>query len=134
MAKHNEIGQIGESLASKYVENKGFFVIDRNYRKKWGELDIIAEKDGVIHFIEVKTVSRRSYGEKGRFEQEINNYRPEDNMHPWKLQRLRRAIQTYLLEKYRSKEPPWQFDLACVFLDQGRRVAKMRFMENLILW
>jgi putative endonuclease len=131
MAKHNEIGAMGEKVVAKYLENKGFFVTDRNYRKKWGELDIISQKNEVLHFIEVKTVSRKSYG--GKFEQEINNYRPEDNMHPWKIQRLRRVIQTYLLEKYRSKDPVWQFDLACVFLDQERRVAKVRFMENIIL-
>jgi putative endonuclease len=131
MAKHNETGAIGENIATKYVEDKGFFVIDRNYRKKWGELDIISQKDGILHFVEVKTVSRKSYG--GKFEQEINNYRPEDNMHPWKIKRLQRAIQTYLLEKYKKEEPEWQFDLACVFLDQERRVAKVRFMENIIL-
>lgn len=131
MARHNEIGATGESLATKYLENKGFSVIDRNYRKKWGELDIIVQKDECLHFVEVKTVSRRSFG--GKFEQEINNYRPEDNMHPWKLKRLQRAIQTYLLEKYRSKEPLWQFDLICVFLDQEKRVAKVRLIENLIL-
>jgi putative endonuclease len=131
MAKHNEIGAMGESIATKYLEKKGFLVIDRNYRRKWGELDIIAQKDGLVHFVEVKTVSRKSFG--GHFEQEINNYRPEDNMHSWKLKRLRRATQTYLLEKYKASEPSWQFDLACVFLDQERRVAKVRFIENLIL-
>jgi putative endonuclease len=130
MAKHNETGSTGERVAAKYLENKGFFIIDRNYRKKWGELDIIAQKDNVLHFVEVKTVSRKSYG--GKFEQEVNNYRPEDNMHPWKLQRLRRALQTYLLEKYKT-DPVWQFDLACVFLDQEKRVAKVKFIENLIL-
>lgn len=131
MAKHNETGATGESVVAKYLENKGFLVLDRNYKRKWGELDIIAQKDGVLHFVEVKTVSRPSFG--GHFTQEVNTYRPEDNMHPWKLKRLQRALQTYLLEKYRSKEPPWQFDLACVFLDQEKKVAKIRFMENLIL-
>jgi len=131
MAKHNETGAIGEDIASKYLENKGYFVIDRNYRKKWGELDIIVQKNNILHFIEVKTVSRRSYN--GKFEEEINNYRPEDNMHPWKLQRLRRAIQTYLLEKYKNNVPEWRFDLICVFLDQVRRVAKVRLMEDIIL-
>jgi len=130
MAKHNETGEIGEGIASNFLAKKGYNLICRNYRRKWGEIDIIMEKDKVLHFIEVKTVSRRSYG--GRFEQEINNYRPEDNMHPWKLKRLQRAAQTYLLEKYKS-DPIWQFDLACVFLDQERRVAKVRFMENIIL-
>jgi len=131
MARHNQTGQVGETVASNFLTKKGFEIICRNYRKKWGELDIIAEKDKVLHFVEVKTVSRESFG--GHFGQEINNYRPEDNMHPWKIQRLRRAIQTYLLEKYRALVPPWQFDLACVFLDQERRVAKVRFMENIIL-
>ena len=131
MAKHNETGEIGENIATRYFENKGSLVLDRNYRKKWGELDIVAQKDGVLHFIEVKTVSKRSFGDK--FKEEINSYRPEDNMHPWKLQRLRRAVQTYLLEKYKKDDPPWQFDLICVFLDQERRVAKVRLIENLIL-
>lgn len=130
MAKHNQTGEIGENITATFLAKKGFSVICRNYRKKWGEIDIVAEKDKVLHFVEVKTVSRKSYG--GKFEQEINNYRPEDNMHPWKQKRLRRAIQTYLLEKYRE-DPAWQFDLACVFLDQERRVAKVRFMENIIL-
>lgn len=137
MAKHNEIGAIGEGIAAKYLEKKGFFIIDRNYRKKWGELDIVCKKEGIIHFVEVKTVSRRSFG--GHFEQEINNYRPEDNMHPWKIQRLQRAMQTYLLQpKVKSLnevsgEVEWQFDLACVFLDQEKRVAKIKLIENLIL-
>ena len=131
MAQHNETGKIGEGVAAKFLEKKGFRVIERNYNRKWGELDIVAIKDNLVHFVEVKTVSRKSYG--GHFEQEVNNYRPEDNMHPWKLQRLRRAIQTYLLEKYRSSDPEWQFDLACVFLDHEKRVAKVKFIENLII-
>lgn len=142
MAKHNQTGAIGENIAVNFLAKKGFSVICRNYRKKWGEIDIVAEKDRVIHFVEVKTVSRKSFG--GHFEQEINNYRPEDNMHPWKLKRLQRAVQTYLLEKYppsrkategqdKTSEPLWQFDLACVFLDQEKRVAKIKFIENIIL-
>ncbi len=131
MAKHNKTGEIGEDIVTNFLIRKGFKVICRNYRKKWGEIDIIAEKDKVLYFVEVKTVSRKSFG--GHFEQGINNYRPEDNMHPWKLKRLRRAIQTYLLEKYKKEEPEWQFDLVCVFLDQEKRVAKVKFIKNLIL-
>jgi putative endonuclease len=140
MAKHNEIGAVGERIAANWLEKKGFLVVCRNYRKKWGELDIVAEKDKMVHFVEVKTVSRQSFG--GSFSQKVNDYRPEDNMHPWKLQRLRRAIQTYLLENNRKLShsaeamrdgPEWQFHLICVFLDQTQRVAKVKFIENLIL-
>lgn len=131
VAKHNEIGKKGEDIASNFLIKKGFNIICRNYRKKWGELDIVALKDKKVHFIEVKTVSRTSFG--GHFEQEINHYKPEDNMHPWKIQRLGRAIQTFLLEKYKEKEPEWQLDLYCVFLDMERRVAKIRVIQNIIL-
>ena len=98
MAKHNKIGEVGETIASNFLTRKGFLVVTRNYRKKWGEIDIVAQKDNKLHFVEVKTVSRKSFN--GKFPKETNNYRAEDNMHPWKQQRLSRAIQTYLLGKY----------------------------------
>ena len=131
MAKHNEIGKKGEEITAKYLENKGFLISCRNYRRKWGEIDIIAEKDSIVHFVEVKTVSRKSYGD--HFEQGINNYRPEDNIHPWKLKRLGRAIQTYILEKWKNSNPKWQFDLVCVFLDMEKRVAKVKLLENIVI-
>jgi len=130
MAKHNETGVIGEGIATKYLENKGYLIIDRNYRKKWGELDIVAEKNGIIHFVEVKTVSKKSFGEK--FSEEIDRYRPEDNMHPWKLKRLSRAIQTYILEKYKKTDPQWQFDLICVFLNQERKIILI-FQREMVI-
>lgn len=138
MAKHNETGKIGEQIASNFLAKKGYEIVCRNYNRKWGELDIVAQKDNLLHFVEVKTVSRTSHD--GKFGTEINAYRPEDNVHPWKLKRLQRAIQTYLLESHSAKasrdkkpDPEWQFDLACVFLDMDKRVAKVRFMENIIL-
>src|SRR3990167_9683841 len=124
MAKHNKIGEVGETIASNFLVRKGFFILDRNYRKKWGEIDIIAQKDKKLYFVEVKTVSRKSFD--GKFPKENGNYRPEDNMHPWKQQRLVRAIQTYLLSKYKSGEPAWQLDLATVTLDPEKRVAKIK--------
>ncbi len=131
MAKHNEVGKKGEDIASNFALKNGFNIVCRNYRKKWGEIDIVAVKDNKVHFIEVKSVSRSSFG--GHFEQEINNYKPEDNMHPWKIKRLGRAVQTFLLEQYKEREPEWQLDLYCVFLDMERRVAKIRVIQNIIL-
>jgi Holliday junction resolvase-like predicted endonuclease len=63
-----QTGDIGEEVACKYLENKGFSVMERNYLRKWGEIDIIAQKDinGAkrLYFIEVKTVSRESSVER----------------------------------------------------------------------
>ena len=50
-----ELGQFCEKAVAYYLEKKGYRIVRRNYRIKGGELDIIAEKDGVIAFVEVKT-------------------------------------------------------------------------------
>ena len=126
-----KVGRIGEDTACKFLVKQGFSVIERNYLKKWGEIDIIAEKSGAIHFVEVKTVSRENVKDVSR--ETLDEYnRPEDNVHPWKVKRLSRVIQTYLLEK-RGKDKEWQFDILAVFLDLKNKEAKIRFTENVIL-
>ena len=52
-----KIGDIGENIACMFLVKRGFKVIGRNYLKKWGEIDIIAEKQGILHFVEVKSVT-----------------------------------------------------------------------------
>lgn len=113
----------------------GFGVIKRNYLQKCGEIDIICQKQGKIHFIEVKSVSREILEDVSR---ENTGYRPEDNMHPWKLQRLSRTIQTYLLEKDvslagQADETDWQFDLITVYIDIKRKATKIYLLEDMIL-
>jgi putative endonuclease len=107
----------------------GFSVIERNYTKKWGEIDIIAEKDTTIHFIEVKSVSRSNLDMVSR--ETLDEYHPEDNMHPWKLKRLNRVIQTYLLSK--NREEGWQVDLVVVFLDLKNKKARIKVVNDIIL-
>ena len=55
--QRKEVGRIGEGIATQFLERKGFRVVARNYRKPWGEIDIIAEKGGIVRFVEVKAVS-----------------------------------------------------------------------------
>ena len=123
-----EVGKVGESICCEYVEKRGFRVVDRNYRRKWGEIDVIAKKGGKLYFIEVKSVSCENLDDVG---ENLDKYRPEDNMHPWKLQRLSRAIQTYLLEK--DSEEEWQFDVATVYLDHTSRKARIHYISDVIL-
>jgi len=49
-----KIGDIGEEVVCKYLETKGFRVLERNYLRKWGEIDIVAEKDQLLSFIDQK--------------------------------------------------------------------------------
>jgi putative endonuclease len=115
-----KMGDMGENIACDFLVKKGFEVIEKNYLRKWGELDIIAKKGSVVHFVEVKTVTHGTFG-----------YRPEDNLHPWKLKRLSRAIQTYLLEK--NIESNWQFDVITVKMDMKARKARVELIEDVIL-
>ncbi len=126
-SKTQKTGEIGENMAVKFLMKRGFEILDRNYTQKWGEIDIIAEKDGMLHFIEVKSVSRMP------LDDEIDQYNPEDNMHPWKLKRLSRTIQTYLLSHPKHEEKEWQFDLLVVFLDLKDKKAKIKVVNDIVL-
>src|SRR3990167_6199241 len=103
-----KIGDIGEGVTSKYLISKGYVILERNYWKPWGEIDIIVEKDRILIFVEVKSVSRKTPSlSKGESE-----YRPEENFHPTKLKRLHRAIQTYLMDHKIPEHRMWQIALA----------------------
>ncbi len=56
------VGNSGEVIASKYLENKGYFIIENNYLKPFGEIDIIGYDSDVLVFFEVKTRATRTYG------------------------------------------------------------------------
>lgn len=123
------IGQIGEEKASEFLKKHGFTILDRNYRKKWGEIDVIAQKADNLHFFEVKTVSRRTLPSSNNDE-----YLAEENIHPWKMQRLSRAVQTYLLEKRVSDDLDWQIDGLTVYLEKGsNKVMKIEIIEDILV-
>jgi putative endonuclease len=115
-----KIGNIGENIACKFLEGKGYKIIEKNYWKPWGEIDIVAEKSNILKFIEVKSVSRATV-------------RPEENMHPGKVRRLHRAIQTYMLDRRVSENKDWQIDLVCVLLDFNTKKARVELLENIVL-
>ena len=140
MARHNEIGKLGEDIATKFVKNKGFIVLERNYRKKWGEIDIIAKKDSLLHFIEVKSVSRENFNlfphKKEKMASNSANdeaqYNPLENLHPQKLKRLSRVTQSYVIEKC-SDEQEWEFNVITIIIDTTRKTAECKLIEDILL-
>ena len=130
-SKTQKIGEIGENLAVRFLMKHGYLVLNRNYTKKWGEIDIVAEKENRLHFIEVKSVSRETLKDINK--KTLDDYRPEDNMHPWKLQRLSRTIQTYLLSEKVPDEKEWQVDLLVVFLAEKEKKARIKVVKDIIL-
>jgi putative endonuclease len=129
-SEKQKIGEIGENVAVKFLVKHNFSIIERNYTKKWGELDIIAEKDKKIYFVEVKSISKKNLDIVTR--ETLDLYRPEENMHRWKLKRLSRIIQTYLISK-RLDAREWQVDLLVVFLDIENKKAKVKVFRDIIL-
>lgn len=122
MINNNDIGRLGEDLACRYLENKGFHVKTRNYRRIFGELDIVAEKKSKIHFVEVKAL-----------EGENTLFKPEDAVNYRKQIRLKRAIKGFLREFHVSDETEWVFDIIAVLINTEKKTAKVRFLENMIL-
>ncbi len=125
------IGTLGESLACKYLENKGFSIKNRNYRKFYGEIDIIAEKGSEILFVEVKSVTRENIS-RVTSDKQKDNYRPEDNLHPAKLKRLYKTISTYLSEN-RLGNREWRLDALIVYIDTASKKARIERIENILL-
>ena len=121
---HLKIGEQGEYFAVKHYVKRGFKILKRNYQKKWGEIDIIAKKNNILYFIEVKSVSH---------ETDFDNFLPEENVRQFKKERLKRTINTYLIEKKVSCETDFQIDVAAVYLNNQTGKSKIRVLEDVIL-
>lgn len=122
-----EVGAIGEKVASEFLRRKGFQVIEMNYRKPWGEIDIIAIKENVVRFVEVKSVSRESILTISR---ENNDHRPEELVHQHKLQKVARTAEMYMNDKRDDRD--YQIDVVGVFLDMASRKARCRLFEQVL--
>ena len=125
-SKTSQTGAIGEEVACVFLQRKGFKIIERNYRKPWGEIDIIAEKNGEARFIEVKAVS----AELNQFSRESNSYRPEEQIHPAKLKKIARTAQLYMANREDDRE--YQIDAVGVILDPITRKAQCRLFEQIL--
>jgi len=133
ITEKRKIGDLGENLACKFLKKEGLKIVERNYWKKWGEIDIVAfdKKVDKLHFIEVKTVSCE--GVREGVTAKMEDYQVENNIHLWKLERLTRVFQTYLLEKHSLGEKEWQFDVVIVFLDVKDKISRIKYLKDIII-
>ncbi len=121
-----KIGEIGEEIACKYLINKGFTVIERNFTRKAGEIDIVAKKGNEIHFFEVKSVSRETPTNTVSHE----TFRPEENMTYAKMKKLSRVTQIYFAQRPEFREMDFFWNIIAVELDQNTRKAQVRMIEK----
>ena len=118
MTKKFVLGQKGEELAWKFLERKGYALLERNVRSKVGELDLVCRDRGWIVFVEVKTRVSNEFG------------RPEESVTPWKLTKLSRAGQRYLLTVDKGNAS-WRIDVIAV--DLTKQPPSFEHFQNVTL-
>lgn len=112
----NKSGLWGETYAARYLRDNGYEIIAGNYRCRMGEIDIIAEKEGIISFVEVKTRNENPM------------YRPMEAVDSGKQKRLTAAAEYYMLEI--KDEVRSQFDVIEVTLDENFRPISINHIKN----
>lgn len=124
----NPTAKLGEDLACEYLERKGYKIIERNFRKKYQEIDIIAlqapprgalpRRDSTLVFIEVKTRRSTSYGS------------PFESIAPWKVKNLVRLAQFY--KQLHPRLPDFmRIDAIGVTLSYDNKLEKLEHLENI---
>ncbi len=113
-----DLGSVGEEVAARFLESKGFKILFKNWTCRWGEIDVIAQDGKVLVFVEVKSRSG------GRFESGYGalNYT--------KKKRLLRAIHKFLLE-HNLWEVSWRLDAVCVTEIFGE--TEIHHYENILV-
>jgi len=120
-------GRVGEEAAEEFLRKKGYQILERNFRTKFGEIDIIAKQHlrgersshlgGVLIFVEVKTKSGEEFGE------------PWEMVDERKVGQVRRMAELYLMKK-RLGEAACRIDVVGVWLDIEGEVEKIEHWEN----
>ncbi len=127
----SDVGNLGEEIACRYLSDKNYEIIDRNYRRPWGELDVIArDSSGVLVFVEVKTMRANVYRET------ISGINPEDNLTSSKLRKLQRTAALYVgyNKDLVDDELGWRIDLVAITIprDVSRETLSYSNLTNLI--
>ena len=122
-----EIGALGERIAGEYVERHGMKVVDGNYTKKTGEIDLIARERDTLHFIEVKSVLVHKFFDQYATHDE---YDPSVNLHAQKIRKVARTGEWYVLEK--KWEGEWQVDGCLVWLRRRDGAARVQYLPQIV--
>jgi putative endonuclease len=121
MQKSNkrEFGRIGENIAVKFLEKKGYQIIERNYFKRCGEIDIIAKINKIIVFIEVKTLKNENF---------LNLFETISNI---KKIRIIKIVKIWLCKEHRQIDSNFRIDFVGIVFD-GKKIKRLLHIKNAI--
>ncbi len=123
-----QVGELGEQIARDYLEERGYKILDRNYKEQvkfgpgFGEIDIIAKNKDVIVFVEVKTLRQTN--------SEI--FEPEDRVNFYKQRKLVKLAELWLSKKKIPLDTKWQIDVVSIKLNLALRKAEINYFENVV--
>ncbi len=125
-----KVGNFGEEIAVKYLERKGYKILERNYTKNWssikkGEIDIICRKEKIISFVEVKTIIQS-------FQNNLSPFSPEEKVNRQKQKKIILLAETWLEENNISLNSDWQIDVIAIRVDLARKKAKISHFLNAV--
>ncbi len=117
--KRRETGALGEKIASEFLGENGYEIIETNYRCSEGEVDIIARQQDTLVFIEVRTRRSQSFGS------------PEESITLAKKERLRTLAERYGQE-HQSLPLNWRIDVVAIQMDKGNKIKRIEIIENAV--
>jgi putative endonuclease len=117
MKQDNKLtGNKGEQVAAEHLQQAGATILARNWRAKWGEIDIVARIGEVVVFVEVKTKTGHLYGE------------PWEMINQWKVEQVKRMGELWCVEhNYRGRV---RLDVVGVWLTESGDVERVEHWEN----
>jgi putative endonuclease len=118
MIHNQQTGKRGENLAVEFLQEKGYQVIERNWRHHHLELDIIATKEGMLHIVEVKTRYSLQFGW------------PEQSISKNKMRFLKNAAEAYQFQHKKWKH--LQFNVVAITLEENN-VKEFLFLEDVYI-
>ena len=127
-----KVGNFGERIAEKYLKDKGYQILDKNYsfripgNPQKGEIDIVAKKSDVISFVEVKTLSTALKFVGGS----PSHISPEEKVNFGKQRKLIKTAESWLLKNKIPLNSKWQIDILAIEISKGK--AKISHFENAV--
>jgi len=124
MAQHNYVGQIGEKMAREYLEKEGYKILEQNYKTKYAEIDLVAQKSsgflgkGTLVFVEVRTKVGEQWGS------------PEDTINKQKLWKVLQNAKSYTA--FSKWDGPARIDAVCIVLKPDMSVSRLTHHENIV--
>ncbi len=128
-SRNQKIGLLGESVARSYLEKNKFVIRETNYSCRFGEIDIVAFRNNMLYFYEVKTVSRESFDTKN----DNSAYLPEFNVSREKIKKFLKSVQHYFSKNVSHETDLFDFEVSVisVILCLSKKQAIIRFTRNI---